>query len=120
MRREISYEAHSAGRSAALDVLFAWTQKPEEQRGSRFAMVKEAAAEAVEAAWPYFVRAVEGTASPLCDCPRNEEPPINPFTRQIMDHHCDCKAVTTAAALLGPGVSTRHGEQCFGSCAVPS
>lgn len=51
MRREISYEAHSAARSAALDVLFAWTQKPEEQRGSRFAMVKEAAAEAVEAAW---------------------------------------------------------------------
>jgi len=112
--------AHTAARSAALDLLYGRLASPIADREALFDFVKAVAATAVDAAWPAFVAAVEGVASPLCDCPRNEEPPINPYTRQIMDHHCDCKAVTTAAALLGPGVSTRHGGQCFGSCAVPS
>lgn len=113
---KITDAALLAGQSAALDVLHAWLLQPAAERATRFDLTKDVATAAIQAAWPAFVTGVEGIASPLCDCSRNEEPPINPDTRQVMDHQCDCGAVDTAEALLGSRSSTRHATQC--SCSA--
>jgi hypothetical protein len=58
-----------------------------------------------------FVRQVEGKRGfGLCDCDGADSDPTrdgNP-----MDHHCDCRAVATAAALLGAYSKTVHAKQC--------
>lgn len=68
---------------------------------------------AITAALTLFVKLVEGTrGSGLCDCDDTDGDPTNPKTGAIMDHHCDCAAVTTAAKLLGAYSETVHAEQC--------
>lgn len=47
----------------------------------------------------------------LCDCACDDEP-ISPRTGKPMDHHCDCRAVTTAGVLLGDRRKTRHVAEC--------
>jgi len=57
-------------------------------------------------------RKIELPESPLCDCPREQEPPENPTTHAAMDHHCDCATVHAAAVLLGDRDATVHVQQC--------
>lgn len=60
-----------------------------------------------------FVRDVEGVrGSGLCDCADADGDPTNPKTGAVMDHHCDCRSVSTAALLLGAYSETVHAEQC--------
>jgi len=47
----------------------------------------------------------------LCDCACDDEP-ISPRTGLPMDHHCDCRAVTTAGLLLGSRRKTKHVAEC--------
>lgn len=47
----------------------------------------------------------------LCDCACDDDP-VNPRTGRPMEHHCDCKAVTTAGVLLGDRRKTRHVAEC--------
>lgn len=84
--------------------------------------VKHARA-AVAAAAPHLIaegrrQAIEETerrGSRLCDCDDlddQESPPTNPRTGARMDHHCDCLAVNTAAAMLGAYSATKHAREC--------
>lgn len=60
-----------------------------------------------------FVEKVEGSrGSALCDCDGVDSDPTNPVTGQVMDHHCDCRSVVTAAKLLGAYSETVHARQC--------
>lgn len=60
-----------------------------------------------------YVRQVEGTrGSGLCDCAHSDSAPANPHDGSPMDHHCDCRAVVTAAMLLGAYGETVHAKQC--------
>lgn len=47
----------------------------------------------------------------LCDCACDDEP-VSPRTGLPMEHHCDCRAVTTAGVLLGDRRKTRHVAEC--------
>ena len=47
----------------------------------------------------------------LCDCGCDDEP-VSPRTGKPMDHHCDCRAVTTAGVLLGDRRKTKHVAEC--------
>jgi len=47
----------------------------------------------------------------LCDCACDSDP-VNPRTGLPMEHHCDCRAVTTAGVLLGDRRKTRHVAEC--------
>lgn len=70
-------------------------------------------AKGLAAALALFVRQVEGTrGSGLCDCDDVDSDPTNAATGAVMDHHCDCRSVVTAAMLLGAYSETVHAEQC--------
>jgi hypothetical protein len=59
-----------------------------------------------------LVARVEGKRDTgLCDCACDSEP-TNPRTGKPMEHHCDCRAVTTAGVLLGDRRKTRHVAEC--------
>lgn len=47
----------------------------------------------------------------LCDCACDDEP-VSPRTGLPMEHHCDCRTVTTAGVLLGDRRKTRHVAEC--------
>lgn len=47
----------------------------------------------------------------LCDCACDNEP-TSPRTGKPMEHHCECRAVTTAGVLLGDRRKTRHVAEC--------
>lgn len=72
--------------------------------------------EALAEVFAIFVQRVEGARDTgLCDCydPRDpENEPTSPRTGEPMDHHCDCRAVETAAVLLGDGTKTQHAAAC--------
>lgn len=60
-----------------------------------------------------FVRRVEGKRGfGLCDCDGADSDPVSPRDGAAMDHHCDCRAVVTAAALMGAYSETVHAKQC--------
>lgn len=59
------------------------------------------------------IRAIEGKrGTGLCGCDSADDPPISWRTGEPMDHHCDCRAVETAAAILGDHTRTQHHMQC--------
>lgn len=65
------------------------------------------------AALAVYVRRVEGgRGSGLCDCDGADSDPTNVDTGALMDHHCDCRSVITAAMLLGAYSETTHAAQC--------
>lgn len=67
----------------------------------------------VSAVLSLYVKRVEGgRGSGLCDCDGADSDPTNGDTGAPMDHHCDCRAVITAAMLLGAYSETTHAEQC--------
>lgn len=71
------------------------------------------AASVLTAALPFLAEQIEAPWSPLCDCSREENPPTLASDRSvIMSHHCDCRAVETAAAFLGAYSLTAHCIQC--------
>lgn len=76
-------------------------------------MMLEAAAPAIR---EQFARNLEAKGSPWCDC-RHEggNEPTSPRTGELMAHHCECAAVKTAAAVLGPGKLTAHEQECSGA-----
>lgn len=55
---------------------------------------------------------IEAAGSPLCDCEPEESPPTSPKTGERMPHHCECRAVLTAAVLIGAYTATEHAQQC--------
>lgn len=55
---------------------------------------------------------IEGPGSLLCTCVKNEDPPTNPKTDELMDHDCECPAVLASAAVLGSFQLTKHVQQC--------
>ena len=56
---------------------------------------------------------IEGQrGSGLCDCSSADSEPNSPASGERMDHHCDCRAVTTAAMILGAYSATAHADQC--------
>lgn len=60
-----------------------------------------------------YLRQVEGSrGAGLCDCDDVDSPPTSPRDGTPMDHHCDCRAVITAAVLLGAYSATQHAKQC--------
>jgi hypothetical protein len=60
------------------------------------------------------VRSVEGKRGEgLCDCDGADDDPISPITGEPMDHHCECRAVLTAATLLGSVARTQHAARCL-------
>jgi len=65
---------------------------------------------------PLALAAVRIEATPrgygLCDCDAADSDPTNATTQQAMDHHCGCRAVLTAATIMGAYSRTRHGAQC--------
>lgn len=70
-------------------------------------------ANGLAAALTVFVREVEGArGSGLCDCYGADTEPTNQMTGSVMDHHCDCRSVITAAMLLGAYGETVHAQQC--------
>jgi hypothetical protein len=48
----------------------------------------------------------------ICDCEGTDSDPTSPTTGLAMDHHCDCRAVQTAATFLGAYSRTKHAEAC--------
>ena len=60
------------------------------------------------------IQAIEGPrGTGLCDCDSNDDDPISPVTGDPMDHHCECRAVETAAAMLGSVARTQHAARCL-------
>lgn len=60
------------------------------------------------------VQCVEGKRGEgLCDCEDADGDPTSPITGEPMDHHCECRAVQTAAALLGSVARTQHAARCL-------
>jgi hypothetical protein len=67
----------------------------------------------VSAVLALFVQNVEGQrGSGICDCDCSDSEPTSPRDGSAMDHHCDCRAVITAAMLLGAYSETVHARQC--------
>jgi hypothetical protein len=68
------------------------------------------------AALAVFVQRIEGERDTgLCDCYEPSDPenvPMSPRTGELMNHHCECRAVLTAAVLLGSHAETQHAKQC--------
>ena len=61
---------------------------------------------------------IEGPhGSRLCDCADigDPEPPVSPRSGRVIAHHCDCRAVMAAAALLGSESLTAHAAECGSS-----
>jgi hypothetical protein len=58
--------------------------------------------------------AIEGKRGEgLCDCDGNDDEPTSPVTGDPMDHHCECRAVQTAAVTLGSVARTEHAARCL-------
>lgn len=57
---------------------------------------------------------LEGPRSPLCDCDDSDSLPTSPRTGMRLYHHCDCRAVASAAIVLGANSKTYHAHECGG------
>lgn len=81
-------------------------------------LMEEAAKEALRKGYAQGKRdaaaSLEARGSLLCDCEPEAEnnTPTNIKTGAVLDHHCECRAVLAAAAVLGGYENTIHASQC--------